>query len=249
MSSQNQVLISAPLGFQLTPLAKMLGRFEVVDRNGAVGRKFSFLGRDVILFCSGVGRKQSAENLATAATAFDPGQILFINVACSLRYEQTFDDPFYISSASLWPGESANLSIDQAVQLQPTFGRQDMPLISTVKGGGRVRRGRLLTMDYLANTVREKRKLSIAGYDLVDAEFAAVAAGMATEYSQKLSGLMVASDVFHVGLELYKRDPDAQLHELAIPMKFKHSMKKATYKLGSFVHLWLRTLFKRHSQI
>jgi len=239
------ILVSAPLGNHLTPLLKRLGRWSTLDVSDVQARRFQFMGTSIYLHKSGFGRRYAVQSVLNAIEVLSPDHVVYIGVAGGLKPDFNVGDPFYIASASLWSSDSENLSIDQALGLDLQYQSQDMPLLDRVKGGNRVRRARLLSVDSFVNSVREKRKLGIAGYDLVDMEFAALAGAIRQAGAElpPLTGLMTVSDTVHHGFPSFK--PNAVSGSAGgryIPPKLKLNMNKAAQSLGSFVHLWLRSM-------
>lgn len=243
-SQKKTILISAPLGILLTPLLRRLGRWNVLEVDNIKAREFDFFGARLILFKSGFGREYASENTHAAYKLFQPDHILFLGVAGGLKPDYSVGEPFYIASSAEWAADSEMLSIDQALGLRSTFESTDMPLLSEVKGGSRVRRARLLTVDSFVNSVREKRKLGIAGFDLVDMEFAAVAKLFPDEEKSRLSGLMVVSDSMHQGFPAFKPSMTMGAGARNLPPRLKLNMNKAAQSLGSFAHLWIRRLIQ-----
>lgn len=236
------ILITAPMGFQLTPLSRIIGRYKLVRQGGLECRESRFLGARVLLLKSGFGRDDSVESITKALQLFKPDHLLCTGVAGALQAEYQVGDPFFISSASIWRGDSTTLSINQALGLNIEYTNTEMPRVLRNKGGRRVRRARLLSVDAIVNTVREKRKLGLAGFDLVDMEFAAVAAALKSA-SVSFEALMTISDTMHHSFPGFS--PGFQGgHGHHAPPKLKMNMKKATQSLGSFVHLWLRSLLR-----
>ena len=231
------ILVAAAMGFELKPLTRRLGKVTHMNRDGLTARQAWLKGQRLVLFRTGLGRKQAVEAMRNAMKTFDPGAVLFVGLAGALRAEFKLTDPFVVGSAALWASDSENLSIDRAVGLKLTYENNEMPLIRRVKGGRPVRRARLLTVDAFVNDVREKRRLGTAGYDIVDMEFGAIAAEIDWR-SIPLFGLMTISDTLLHDFPAFK--PNSEGNMGTPPPRLMANSFRACKVLGSFAHLWLK---------
>lgn len=231
------ILVAAAMGFELKPLTRRLGKVTHINREGLAARQAWLKGRRLVLFRTGLGRKKAVAAMRSAVEAFDPQSVLFIGLAGALRADFKLSDPFVVSTAALWASDSENLSIDRAVGLKPTYENSEMPLIRRIKGGRPVRRARLLTVDAFVNTVREKRRLGTAGYDIVDMEFGAIAAELDWE-TVPLTGLMTVSDTLLHNFPSFK--PTGEGLKEAPPPRLLANSLRACKVLGSFAHIWLK---------
>ena len=231
------ILVAAAMGFELKPLTRRLGKVTHINREGLTARQAWLKGQRIVLFRTGLGRKKAVEAMRAAMQTFEPKSVLFVGLAGALRAEFKLTDPFVVGSAALWASDSENLSIDRAVGLNITYENNEMPLIRRIKGGRPVRRARLLTVDAFVNTVREKRRLGTAGYDIVDMEFGAIA----TEINWKnvpLAGLMTISDTLLHDFPAFK--PTGEGMKGTPPPRLMANSYRACKVLGSFAHLWLK---------
>ena len=229
------------MGIELRGLGRRLGPLRRL-RSLPFDARESKRGGRILLVRTGVGRHKSLAVYRQAIDAFSPDLIFSIGIAGGLRHEFQVGDPFAISSACLWPGDSENLALEQAVALTENFSSQDNPLINRLKGGRRVRRGRLLTVDAFVNSVGEKRKLAAAGFDLVDMEFAA-AVEAASEAGIALTGLKVVSDSARQGFPRYKFSAESG-HKGIPPARLIAGSLRATGVLGKFAAAWLEAALR-----
>lgn len=233
-------MVAAPMGIELKSLTRRLGHYEPLKHAPYKARESVLSGRKIITVCTGINRLQIQQNLTLALDDFSPSRVLFIGIAGALRPEFRVGDPFMVSAASQWIGDSETLSLDQALTLKNVYHSLEEPRISIIKGGRRVRRARLLSVDNFVGTTQEKRRLGAAGFDLVDLEFAAVAI-ILSERGLPLSGLKVVSDSlpqnfpsFHYSLEAGRKGVP--------PARLMANTFRACRLLGRFTHAWLQTL-------
>lgn len=236
------ILVAAALGMELRYLARRLGKARYINSGDLKARQFFPKGREVLLFKTGIGRKQAAESIQNAINKFSPGEILFIGMAGSLRSEFRVGAPFMISTATQWPAETENLSIEQAVGLKLTYENTNQPLVKHVKGTMRVRRATLLTVDSYVNTLREKRRLGTAGFDLVDMEFGAVAA-VVDMNKTPLTGLKTVSDSLSDNFPAFRMSAGEGSRGVPPPRLMFNSVR-ACRVLAGFAHLWIKSLMK-----
>ena len=224
------------MGIELRGLGRRLGPLQRLNLPKIDARESNRDGR-IILLRTGVGRHQSLTAYRQAIEVFSPDLILSIGVAGGLRHEFLVGDPFVVSSASLWPSDVETLSLEQALALPEVYGTQDIPLVAQIKGGRRVRRGRLLTVDNFVNSVNEKRKLASAGYDLVDMEFAA-AVEASSGAGLPLTGLKVVSDSAQQGFPRYRFSADGERKGIP-PVRLVAGSMLASRVLNKLVAAWL----------
>jgi adenosylhomocysteine nucleosidase len=240
------ILVLAAMGQQLKPLAHRLGKTGSVGSVGIDARQAMLRERPIILARTGIGRKAAVEVTRLAVETFEPSQVICIGIAGSLRPDFKVGDPFLVSSACLWMSESENLSIDRAVALPTAFETQEVPLVRRIKGGVRVRRARLLTVDAFVNDMSEKRRLGMAGFDLVDMEFAAVAKEVVTA-GLPCSGLMTVSDSLLHNFPSFRLSTAEGMRGQPPPRLVVNALR-ACKILGGFAHLWLRMLIEQRME-
>ena len=227
------------MGFQLKPLSQRLGKATHINRGPVQARQTTLNGRQLILFKCGIGRKKAVDRVMKALETFEPEAVIFVGLAGSLRPEFKVGDPFVVSSASQWQSKSETLSLDQALRLQDTYQNNETPIIKRIKGGNRIRRARLLTVDAFVNTVREKRRLGTAGFDIVDMEFGAIASAMDWD-EIPLSGLLTISDSLTHNFPSFSLTTDEDLKKVPPPRLMVNSFR-ACKILGGFAHLWIKS--------
>jgi len=230
------IVIAAAMGMELRGLEHRLGRMRKIQNPSLDAREGRHMGKTVISIRTGVGRHKAAERLRLAIDSFSPNWILVIGIAGALGREFRVGDPFMVSSACLWPGDAETLPLEQAHELVDVFSDQETPLVRRMRKGRRVRRGRLLTVNSFVNSVQEKRKLRAAGFDLVDMEFAAMAA-VASEAGVPIKGLKVVSDTAAHDFPGFHYSPDGGTRA---PLRLAANCVRACRTLGLFAHSWLR---------
>ena len=228
------------MGIELRGLSRGLGRLKRLPGESPEAREALLGDRRLILARIGIGRHAAVKSLQLAVSRFNPERVLLIGLAGGLRHEFRVGDPFVISSAALWPGDAENLSIELAVRLQEKFSDPGKPLVELIKGGRRVRRARLLSVDSFVGSTSEKRKFGAAGYDLVDMEFAAVAAAV-QESGTPVTGLKVISDTLSHNFPRY-RFSAVEGSRGMIPPRLAANSFRACRVLGCFALVWLEAL-------
>lgn len=237
------ILVLAAMGQQLKPLAHRLGKTAAIGSAGIDARQATLRDRPIILARTGIGRKAAVEVTRLAIENFEPDRVFFIGIAGSLRPDFKVGDPFLVSSASLWMSESENLSLDRALGLPTAFDTPELPLVKRIKGGVRVRRARLISVDSFVNDMREKRRLGTAGFDLVDMEFAAVAKEIVTA-GLPCTGLMTVSDNLMHHFPSFRLKPGEGVRGNPPPRLVVNALR-ACKILGGYAHLWLRMLIEQ----
>ena len=228
------------MGIELRAFGRGLGRLTRLPGKAPDAREALLGDRRLVLTRIGIGRHAACEGLRLAISSFSPDKVLLIGLAGGLRHEFRVGDPFVVSSAGLWRGDAENLSIEQAVRLAEVYNNPDRPLVEHIKSGKRVRRARLLTVDSFVGTISEKRKLGAAGYDLVDMEFAALAAA-AQEPGVPITGLKVVSDTLAHNFPRYRFSAAEGARGILPPRLLANSFR-ACRVLGRFANTWLKAL-------
>jgi hypothetical protein len=97
-----------------------------------------------------------------------------------------------------------------------------------------------LTVDSFVNSISEKRRLGIAGFDLVDMEFGAVAAAL-SDTGISLTGLVTVSDTLYHGFPKFKIDQETGMNGMT-PTRLVYNSLKASKILGTLTFRWLKAL-------
>lgn len=233
------ILIAAPMGIELRGLLRRMPKSRQLKKSPYDARETELEGKRIITARVGISRISCEKNLRPVLDRFSPSRVYFIGISGALRPEFRVGDPFVISAACQWSGDSSTLSLERAVSLQEIYQDNRQPRIKEIKGRRRVRRARILTVDNFVNTAKEKRRLGAAGFDLVDMEFAA-AAKICAEKRRSLTGLKVVSDTLSQSFPSFHHSTVKKSRGLPPPRLAASSMR-ACKILGRFVFGWLLT--------